>query len=218
MHEMTHSAGTNVNPKRQRLSTVFILVFVVSLVALPIVGSMLQGGATQWRLAIYRSQHRRGETEQALAGVEKLVKQYPDHLPAQLTRAEWLAEADRDEQALQLMEQLVSQYPQDIDVQRVRLNVFQLTRRFAEAAELMESVELFPNSDSTTRLNGIAYMRALANRNLDKGRLEIERAMEDLEAYFQDRLETKAGLANEICITSPRDFCPPSAFCPAPYG
>ena len=175
-----------------------IVGFAVALVAMPILGGFFQGGFASWHLAQSRLKYRQGERAEALAEVESLAERHPEHLDVLLTRAEWLAAADRDMQALDQIEALAEKYPDNLLVQRSRLRVYQETKRFAKAAELYEQFELFAGMDSATRLNGIAYFRALAGSAVNQGKREIDSSLEEVEDSFQENLDTNAGLMEMV--------------------
>lgn len=145
--------------------------------------------ASTWRLAAAERQWNSGDREQALETLRELTERSPDRIDWLMQSIKWSLEQDQPEEAIEAADvaiKLLGSEGRGLSEdawQFVQFKAFALARlgRGSEAIEVCQPFAETVQADEPGRLNGLAYVAALAGQDLDKALERIERVLADYD-------------------------------------
>jgi tetratricopeptide (TPR) repeat protein len=176
----------------------FGLRWLVLLFLLALVGpcAIVQGPREvgRWQLAAALRHRVAGDNDRAYARIESALRWLPDSTDLLLQRAAWRLEDGDPAAALEDANRAVELSRSDWRVRMYRSHVLQHAGRRAEAVEDWKWIDLRSNASGvpprSQALNGLAYARAVAQKDLDEALVNVNRALElepEQPAYLDTR-------------------------------
>ena len=143
--------------------------------------------SAKWDLAKSRNLYQSNDLDGCIELLESAHQKAPQDNVVKLELAKRYAENGQGALGIGLCNEYLKQYPEDFDGYRVRADCWPYLGRFDEALadykrSLMEHV-----SRDASDLNGLAYHRALANKELARATDEIQEAIERVEVALAGR-------------------------------
>ncbi len=204
-------AGPDRGPAKTggRWSTRLALVAVLLLVGAPIVYNQTPREVSRWYRAAATEHYLDGNLEAARQSLDKALEWSPDNGDVHLIRSAWEREAGNYSAALEACERAEQALGPSARVYLERSQVYHHLGRWddslADWKKLSEEVD--GASSNPVVLNGLAYARALANKELAEGLADIERAIErqgpnaamlDTRGYLHYRLGDFAAARKDV--------------------
>ena len=216
-------APPDSRPARNRLAQYGVLLFFLALVLLPVLGQGCSGEAAKWKAARALHAFDQGRTDQALAWMREAAQQRPDDVYLLTPLVQMLLKANRPDEALEIAER-IQQDPefsqlgyQLADPCLIRLGRFdealEAFRKYEPAMKAQETrapeplASFFGTPDlrleyRSSRLNDFAYHRALAGKELDEARLNIQGVIDELSQYPWYPLELRVSFVDRVVISA----------------
>lgn len=209
-------------PRHGRIRSSAMVLFFIGIVSLPILFRGCPSERDRWTAAHAMVLFDRGERDVAIDRYRPVVEKHPDDVPLLLPYIQMLLKADREEEALEIARRIATETNyrqlgyQLMDQCLIRLG------RFDEALEafrqyepvLKERESQVPDALSrflgapdlrleirATRLNDLAYHRALAGRELEEARANIESVISELSAQPWYPLEYDVTFVDRVVIS-----------------
>jgi tetratricopeptide (TPR) repeat protein len=165
--------------RRTSWAGVVMIFLVISILVGPLIYMWVPQETARWGLAAAKEQRLDGDLRGAVARLDRTLERFP--LPElYLERAEWHRELGNYEQALADVNEALRRGPRSDAAYLLRSQILQHLGRFEEAVEDMQQLLTFnpQGAERARALNGVAYARALANRDLDQALAEVEEALD----------------------------------------
>ena len=169
------------NSIREILTQISVSLAFFALVAVPLGMYGCQSERANWVAARALNLYSQGNVEQAIQLLEAAVAQSDDATELSTILASTLANHGQAEKGLAICNRILAEQPNSLRALEAKYECEKELRRYSEALETMKS--MFPLLDqsraqSPTRLNNLAYSRALANQ-------ELEQALDDMNLVMR---------------------------------
>ncbi len=130
------------------------------------------------------SQADAGELDDAIELMEQALEQSPNNVEIKLNLAKLLAEHGQGELGIGHCDELLELNPRNIQARQARSTCLQYLGRFDES--LAEYKQCLSGTVDRTAMqrNNLAYFRALANKELDKAAIDIQKAIQEEESEY----------------------------------
>ena len=149
----------------------------------------------QWNLAAGRNAYAEGDSDQAIELLQEALRLSPGSTNIKIQLAGLLAENDQGERGLSLCDEVLSIYPKNEQAQDAKIMCLKFLGLFDEALAEYQLRGSGKIDNSIETLNGLAYHRALAQRELDKALQQIDHAIEKVEGRASITLQTAVAVA-----------------------
>ncbi len=220
MNELT--PGPKHRLRRGRVRTSAMVLFFIGIVGLPILFRGCPNERDRWTAAQAMVQFDRGETDAAIDRYRDVVQKHADDVPILLPYLQMLLKADRAEEALEIAQRIATESNyrhlgyQLMDQCLIRLGRFdEALEAFRQYEPLLKAQESrVPDALSrflgapdlrleirATRLNDLAYHRALAGRELEEAKANIESVISELSAQRWYPLEYDVTFVDRVVIS-----------------
>jgi len=149
----------------------------------------------QWTFAAGMNAREDGDPETAIDLLQEALRLSPGSDNIKIQLASLLAESGQGEPGLSLCDEVLAIYPKHDEARKAKITCLKYLGRFDEALvehQLRDSRKI---DKSENVLNGLAYHRALANRELDKALRQIDEAIEKVEGSASITLQTALAVA-----------------------
>ena len=147
----------------------------------PLLLSGCDAESAKWDLAKARNLYEADDLKGAIELLEKAHEKAPQNKAVKFELAQRYAENGQGELGIGVCNDYLEQHPQKIDGFRLRSDCFMHLGRFDEAlADYKKSLAEY-TSRSPRQLNGLAYFRGLANKEIDRAAKEIKTAVNKIE-------------------------------------
>lgn len=166
------------------MTRIVVLLIFLGLVLVPLWFYGFDSEAAKWQAARAQLQYNRGETQAAIATMEEALQQSPRDHWLKLTMTQFLLDDGQATRALQLIEEVLDHDPESTTALRLKSNCLMYLGRAEEALEVVKDhYAQLRDYDEATRLNHLAYFRALAGKEIDTANSDIEDVIRQVSIY-----------------------------------
>ena len=143
--------------------------------------------SAKWDLAKARNLYEASDLSGAVELLESAHQKAPENNVIKLELAKRYAENGQCQLGIGLCNDYLAEHPDDFKGFRARSDCFLFWGKFDEAlADYKRSLSEYSSRDYM-QLNGLAYYRGLADKDIDKATLEIEAAIELIEVAVKGK-------------------------------
>ncbi len=178
----------NHQPKIDRKNpwpTRLVIMAITALVGLPLAFYGCQSEGLHWRMAALAERYRLGDRESAIDAAWQLHREHTDNLSIARMLADWLVDSGKSEKALEICHALSEIFPNNSRLNQIRIKALMHLERYAEALDVIkQNNKLIPISAMRSemfRRNELAYVRALADQEIDRADADISGILASLE-------------------------------------
>jgi tetratricopeptide (TPR) repeat protein len=161
---------------------VLILSGMFTLAAVPILYHALPREIARWHMAAAQERWLEGDLEGAVKSLSRVIESSPHHAELLRTRSEWRLELRDLDAALVDVTRAIELEPQHVGGYLLRSRIYQRLGRHDEALEdwntLAEENRGLRAFGRASVLNGRAYARAVAGKELDAALVDIQEAIQ----------------------------------------
>ena len=169
-----------------RTFTKFVVPLIfLGLVLVPLWFYGFDSELAKWKAARAQLQYNQGQTQDAIATMEQALEQSPRDHWLKLAMTQFLMDDGQAARALKLIEDVLDHDPQSIAALRLKANCLMYLGRAEEALEATKDhYAQLREYDEIVRLNHLAYFRALAGKEIETAKSDIEEVVRQISSYY----------------------------------
>lgn len=186
--------------KENGLVRFVVIALVASIGLLPMVFYGCSPEWARWDASQANAFFRKGETSDALYQLRDAIRKSPRDPVLRLTLAKRLIELDRPTEALDLCNEVLDVYSDNISAMQTKSEAEQRMGDFEASLETQLKINknLHAYLRKSHSLNGLAYARALAGKDLHLAKEDIDAAVNDLNGITGWPMKGGSGLRLEV--------------------
>ena len=167
------------------LIKIFVLIIFLAMALLPIWYYGFDSELAKWTAAKAQLQYNEGQTEQAIATMEAALEKSPEDHWLKLAMTQFLLDDGQAGRALELINQVLQHDPESTVALRLKSSCLMYLGRAEEALEaIKDHYAQSGNQDEVLRLNHLAYFRALAGKELETAKSNIDEVIRQTSIFL----------------------------------
>ena len=161
-----------------------VLLIFIAIVLIPLWYYGFDSEAAKWKGARAQLLYNRGETKSAIATMEAALTQSPKDHWLKLAMSQFLIDDGQASRALKLLNEVLEYDPDSTAALRLKSNCLMYLGRAEEALETVKDhYNQLRDYDEANRLNHLAYFRALAGKETETAKKDIDEVIRQASVY-----------------------------------